>query len=302
VAHRFTPTREGVELTYQISYHVLGLKLLRIGEARSFSVEGEWINDEGERVPAFFSEVSFDTRDDPSSGERGRISIHNRIVAVMTNPELKTLVYYKAADEYLNPFFKDPRHDYYLDYYTVKDGGIVYFRQDHHSGERTSELKNADALVRQSNAIAKTLRQMSGIYKGSESRLTHDSDFRVYFNVGGEVKPFAAESSMERFKVKPIDKKMESLRVDISLAPEAEGKAGKLTMWGVPFAELAGLSERSDLVRLADEAPDWSMIPLRMNYKRPVGYIRCYLETIGGRDFEKSASVACTTAEHTDDF
>jgi hypothetical protein len=192
------------------------------------------------------------------------------------------MIYYKDADEYLNPFFRKPRHDYYLDYYAVKDGAIDYFRQDHHTGERISKLKNADELLKQSNAIAATLRRMSGVYKGSEQPLSHDSDFRVYFNLAGEVKPFAAESSKEIFKVKPIDRKMESLRVDISLAPEAAGDGGKMTLWGVPFEELAEASARPDLLTLADQSPDWSMIPLRMNYKRSIGYIRCYLESISG--------------------
>lgn len=284
---RFKPTKKGVELTYQISYHVFGLKLMRIGVARSYSVEGTWINDDGEIVPAFYSDVRFDTKDDPTDDKRKRISIHNRMVAVMSNPELKTMIYFKDADEYLNPFFKTPKHEYSLDYYSIKDGAIDYYHEDYHTGATTTELENADELLEQSNAIAETLRRMSNVYHGLEPALTHKSDFRVYFNVAGEVKPFAAESSKEKFKVKPIKKKMESLRVDISLAPEAKGKAGDLSMWGVPFSELAKTSGQEELIELANDSPDWSMIPLRMNYKRPVGYIRCYLETISGREFDE---------------
>ncbi|MDF7808179.1 hypothetical protein P4E94_12070 [Pontiellaceae bacterium B12219] len=283
---RFQASKNGVELTYQISYHVFGLKLMRIGEARSYSVEGLWTNDEGEPVPAFYSEVRFDTRDDPAADDRGRISIHNRMVAVMSNPELKTMLYFKDANEYLNPFFKGPKHEYYLDSYSINEGNIDYFREDYITGEKTTELENADALLQQSHAIAATLQRMSNVYLGNEDALTPDSDFRVFFNVAGEVKPFAAKSAMERFKVKPINQKMDALRVEIRLAPEAEGKAGDLTLWGVPFSELAATSGKAELIQLADEAPDWSMIPLRMNYKRPVGYIRCHLETIGGRPFE----------------
>lgn len=102
VPQRFKATKAGVELTYQISYHVFGLKLMRIGEACSYSVEGE--------------------------------------------------------------------------------------------------LKNAEALLEQGNAIAATLRRMSGIYHGHKTMLAAESDFRVYFNVDGEVKPFAVESSKETFK------------------------------------------------------------------------------------------------------
>lgn len=298
IPERFQPTKKGVELTYQISYHVFGLKLLRIGEARSYSVEGIWLNDEGESVPAFFSDVRFDTKDEAGSGKRRRISIHNRMVAVMSNPELKTMIYFKDADEYLNPFFKTPKHEYSLDYYSIKDGTIDYFHEDYLTGETTTELENADELLEQSNAIAATLRRMSNVYLGQEAPLTHESDFRVYFNVAGQVKPFAAESSMERFKVKPINKKMESLRVDISLAPEAAGKAGDLTMWGVPFSELAKTSGKDDLIELANDSPEWSMIPLRMNYKRPVGYIRCHLETISGRDYEESKPKKLAAANH----
>jgi hypothetical protein len=285
IPKRFQATKQGVELTYQISYHIFGLKLLRIGDARAYSVEGIWLNDEGEPVPAFYSEVCFDTRDEPGAEDRGRISIHNKMVAVMSNPDLKTLVYFKDADEYLNPFFKGPNHEFYLDYYSIKEGGIDYYREDYTTGEKTTELENSDELLQQSNAIAATLRRMSNVYLGHEGALTHDSDFRVYFNVAGEVKPFAAESSKERFNVKPINQKMEALRVDISLAPEADGEAGDLTLWGVPFSELAATSGQSNLIQLAAETPDWSMIPLRMNYKRPVGYIRCHLEQIEGRSF-----------------
>ncbi|MDF7800815.1 hypothetical protein P4C99_15175 [Pontiellaceae bacterium B1224] len=292
IQQRFQATKQGVELTYQISYHVFGIKLLRIGEARAYSVEGIWLNDDGEPVPAFYSEVRFDTRDEPGTEDRGRISIHNKMVAVMSNPELKTMVYFKDADEYLNPFFKGPKHEFYLDYYSIKEGGIDYFRKDYTTGEKTTELENADELLQQSNAIAATLRRMSNVYLGHEGALTHDSDFRVYFNVAGEVKPFAAESSKERFKVKPIDRKMEALRVDISLAPEAEGEAGDLTLWGVPFSELASTSGETNLIQLAADSPDWSMIPLRMNYKRPVGYIRCHLETIEGRSFDGPSKVS----------
>ena len=56
------------------------------------------------------------------------------------------------------------------------------------------------------------------------------SDFRVYFNVDGKVRPFAAESGRERLMAEPLDASMNALRVDIRLAPEAKGRAGELSL------------------------------------------------------------------------
>jgi hypothetical protein len=280
IPRRFSATHVGTELTYQISYHVMGIRLVRIGEARSFTVEGEWKTDEGSTIPAYYSEVRIRTLDNPENGKRGRISIRSRMVAVMSMPDLNTLVYFKDADEYFNPLFKDAKHDDYLDYYQVNENGIDYFREDHHTGERRSELRNAGDLMAQNDAIAASILRMSEIYRGRKDALTTESDFRVQFNVDGTVKPFAAESSRERCEVKPVGGKVDSLRVDIRLAPEAEGKAGKLTMWGMPFLELAERLGDRALIQLAGESPDYSMIPLLMKYDRPIGYIRCKLETI----------------------
>lgn len=285
VSERFTATKEGVELTYQISYHVLGLRLMDIGIAHSFSVEGEWRTDAGTTVPAYYSEVRLNTHDQPGEGDRGRISIHNRIATVMTSPEFKTLVYFKETDEYLNPFLKGPRHDHYLDYYAVTDEGIDYFREDRGTGARTTALANSEELLRQANAIADTIQRMADIYRGDAAALTRRSDFRAYFNVEGTVKPFAAESSMESIKGGFAEHAQKCLRVDLSLAPEAEGRAGALSLWGVPFAELAESTAHPDLLRLTAEAPAWSMIPLRMVYTRPVGHIRCRLDSIRGKSF-----------------
>ncbi len=285
VSERFTATKEGVELTYQISYHVLGLQLMDIGQALSFSVEGLWRADDGTTVPAYYSEVRLNTHDRPGESDPGRICIHNRIATVMTSPEFKTLVYFKETNEYLNPFFKGPRHDHYLDYYAVTGGGIDYFREDHGTGTRTTALENAGELLQQANAIAETIQRMADIYRGRADALTSKSDFRAYFNVEGTVKPFAAESSMESIKGGFAEHAQKCLRVDLSLAPEAEGRAGALSLWGVPFAELAETTARPDLLRLTEEAPAWSMIPLRMVYTRPVGHIRCRLDSIRGKSF-----------------
>ena len=53
------------------------------------------------------------------------------------------------------------------------------------------------------------------------------------------------------------------------------------------MGDLAGRSGDAKLIELATGSPDWSIIPLRMNYSRPIGYIRCNLVDIEAR-FEKA--------------
>lgn len=287
IKEHFTPADKGVELVYQISYHVLGLKLKRIGEARSFSIEGIWTDEEGHTTPAFYSEIRVDTRDDPDAEKRKRISVHNTMAAVLSIPDLQTLIYYKAADEYLNPFFKKPTHEHYLDFYALKSDGMDYQREDHTSGEKSDDLKHSEELLNEGNAFAEILKRMSAVYRGDEEPLTPDSDFRVFFMIEDDMKPFAAKSSRESLTVKPLKKKMETLCVEISQAPEAEGKSktGNLTLWGIPFTELSKATGEAEIIELAQHAPDWSVIPVRINSKRPIGYIRCYLEAINSRTF-----------------
>ena len=101
---RFTPVETPVFMEYDVGYRFLNIEMRRVGKIVATTTIGRWKHSvTGNEVPALFLDMRVNSPDSGKAGERGRVSIHDRIVAVMTVPDMQALVFAKYTDEYLNP-------------------------------------------------------------------------------------------------------------------------------------------------------------------------------------------------------
>ncbi|NCC53235.1 MAG: hypothetical protein EOM20_18765 [Spartobacteria bacterium] len=66
----------------------------------------------------------------------------------------------------------------------------------------------------------------------------------------------------------------------LSGVQEAEARKGKMYLWATSLRELAGGLDEPILNRELNDTPEWSMVPLMVDYDLAFGYIRARLTNV----------------------
>jgi hypothetical protein len=280
---RFVPAKPTIVVKYNVSYRFLFLTISRLACGTVEATEGLWRKQDGSSLPAALLEMAVDTPDRREAGRRDRMSIHNRILSVLTMPDLDSLVYMKDADEILNPLFGSESRNRYVEVYDFEGGALRFRRIDALKETVQTNLVGASDLVRQGKEIPIMLKIMSAVYNGQRAMLTHDTAFRIHVNIDGVVTPFGVVTRRDDTPVRLLGQRLPALRVDVSPAPEAHGRGRTLELWTASFADVADYTGDTFLIRCADEAPDWNMIPLVADYGLAIGYVRGYMTSLSAR-------------------
>ncbi|MDA3798079.1 MAG: hypothetical protein PF692_03255 [Kiritimatiellae bacterium] len=278
----FIELSPSVKIEYLITYKVWFITLAHVAKATVETTEGVWVNSETSTTnKATKVELSYYTYDQEKDEKRSRISMNDKILTVLTMPELDTIIYTKDTDEYMNPLFKTPTIVKNFEVYEMlPDGSLDYFREDFTSGTITTNMDGAAELIEQGKGISSNIKMISEMYYGKQEFITHDSDYRIHFNVDGVVKPFSVTSNKEKAPVKLKGKEPESIKVRAQLAKEATGKGGAMNFWAAPFKDIANLMNDKDLLKAGKNLPEWSVVPLVMDYDLKLGFIRCSIDDI----------------------
>jgi hypothetical protein len=283
LTEHFEPRKPTVILHYEMAFRLLFLELMQVAEARIEATEGLWTNTRtGEKTPACFIHLHLFSPhyDDPDREER--VQINNRVLSVVTMPEMDTLVYSKRTEERINPFFKKPTEYRNVHIYDLQDGEMSFYTRNFLTGEVSTNLDAAADFAGQGKEVATVLEMMSDIYYGRRRMISPDSDFRIHVNIEGTAIPYAADTEIDETPAEILGERRKALRVVIEPAREAPRgvKKKKFMLWTAPLCDLAEIADHDVLRELACAAPRWGMAPLVANFGLSLGYIRGTLTAI----------------------
>ena len=289
---RFTPALPTVALTYQVSYRLLHMNLIRMAQARVETTEGYWMPEGStNRIRSCYMEINLQTPDrTDDTSKRSRVSIHDKIISVVTMPDLNTLYFVKRSDESIRVPFKKAKRINSLQIYDLESGSLNFFSKNFVTGNVCTNLQGGSVnMAAQGREVIDVLKSMSEVYANKAPAITPDSDFRVYVNCDGKAVPFAAKT--QRDSVRLLGEKWNALRCDVMPAKEAPRvRSRDFTMHAVSLNTFADVVDNPVLMDIAKQTPDWSMTPLLVDYELTLGYIRCLLskvETIDQTDLPK---------------
>lgn len=278
---QFSPAKPTVVMTYNVTYRLLGLKLLSVARATLEATEGYWNYSNGtDSTPCCLINITLQsTRCDEAAKKHGRIYINDQIISVSTMPVLNTIYYIKKTDEYINPPFKQARRIEHTAIYDLESGTLDYHAQNYLTGEIQTNLTGATDMAAQGKEVSKILQMVSDVYHNRRDLITPESDFRLMINCDGVAIPFAARTSRENLSIMGIE--WPTLCAEVLPAEEAPKIRNRdFSMWATSFEEIASRLDDPALKKLAAETPAWGMTPLLANYGLALGYIRCAITDI----------------------
>lgn len=278
---RFRPNRPTVAFTYDVNYRFMGLELLQVATARITTTEGRWHHAVTRKwVPACVMEFAFDSMDEAGSEDRRRLSFHNRILSVLTMPQLDTILYLKQTDEVVNPLFKSPKKALSSEMYSLESGRMDYCFEDYLTGLVRTNMTGTSDMERQGKEVSSIIKLMSTMYYGHRESFGEQRPFQIHVNVDGAVVPFDVKARSETAPLRLLGNGFPSLRVDVVPAQGVDIKARSFAMWAASFADVAKQWGEPSLLELSGNAPAWSMVPLVADYGISLGSIRCSMRGI----------------------
>ncbi|NCC49647.1 MAG: hypothetical protein EOM20_00385 [Spartobacteria bacterium] len=279
---RFSPALPTVALTYRVSYRLLGMNLIEVAYARLESTEGYWVTPASiEPVRACFMELALQTPNcEKKNSEKSRVYINNKLISVVTMPELTTLYYIKKTDESIRPLFGKGKRVNSMHIYNLESDALDFYSRDYLTGTVRTNLENgAMDMAAQGREVIDVLTRMSDVYNERIGHITPDSEFRIYVNCDGTAVPFAARTRTEHIHL--LGHQWKALRCDVMPAREAPKiKNRDFAMWAVSLDTFAEVIDDPVIRDIAEQTPDWSMTPLLANYELCLGAIRCTLDQV----------------------
>ncbi|MCX6998661.1 MAG: hypothetical protein NTV49_16665 [Kiritimatiellaeota bacterium] len=278
---RFRPVDTPISMEYDVGYRFLRIELKRIGKIVATTTIGTWRHRlTGVEVPALFLDVRADSPDSGKKGERSRVSIHDRMVAVLTVPELEVLLFAKYSDEYLHPLIGRARETLSSAMYNTEAGRLEYEGRDLKSGVVSTNLVNAEALLELSRRIRPVMnfliRQCAAKFKAS----VPEEPERIVVNMDGRVVALRLVTELERSPVCLGRRKFDALHVSTATERGSKVKPRDFHAWCLPFETLAEQQGDSALLTAARAAPIRSVVPLVLDYELGLGHVRATMTAI----------------------
>jgi len=285
---RFQATQLPVCLEYDLGYRFLHIELRRIGKIVTTTTVGRWRLEHGAgTVPALFLDVRADSPDSGKKGQRARVSIHDRIVAVTTVPGMDVLWFANYSDEYLNPLIGRARENLSYAEYSTESGRLEYACHHLQFGTVTTNLVHPELLLELSHRVRPVLQYLIRQYEQKEPPAAPEDPARVMVNLDGRVEALRLLTHRERSPACLGRRKFESLHVSTATEPGSKARPRNFHSWCVPFATLAEQLGDPALLQAARTAPVQAVAPLLLVYELGVGSVRATLNSI---------HVGCTNA------
>lgn len=278
---RFSPRETPVCMEYDVSYRFLNLELARVGKIVATTTIGTWrhrVNNQ--TVPALFLDMKVDSPDNGKSGERNRISIHDRIVAVMTLPEMKALLFAKYTDEYLHPLIGRRKESLCLSVYDAQTGTLQYSMYNFKSGVTATNLANPEALFELSQRIKPVMDFLVDRHRGEFSEMADRDSGRIVANLDGNVVALRIQAKPDRSPACFGRQRFDSTRIVPVAEPGSSVRPREFHAWSLEFKQLAALRNDPGLIKAAQEAPIESIVPLVMDYELGLGSVRTTMTAI----------------------
>jgi len=278
---RFTPVETPVFMEYDVGYRFLNIEMRRVGKIVATTTIGRWKHSvTGNEVPALFLDMRVNSPDSGKAGERGRVSIHDRIVAVMTVPDMQALVFAKYTDEYLNPLIGRCKESHSWSLYDTQSGRLEYENHDLKKGEITTDIVNPEALLELSRKIRPVMEFLVRQYQAPSPDAANSDKGRIVVNMDGKVVALRIMTEREMSPSCLARKRMDSMLIKTVAERGSSLKPRDFHAWSMTFKQLAVMLHDDALTQSAIHAPVETVVPLAVNYELGLGSIRATMTSI----------------------
>jgi hypothetical protein len=279
---QFHPTEAPIRFEYAVAYRFLKMEISRLGTLALNTTVGQWVPQGGtNRVPAVFVDLAFNSGEGTGATRRARVSIRDRIVAVIGVPGMDALLFAKDTDEYLNPLIGRTRVLRSVSSYDVQSGTLDYWHFDLGTDTVVTNLSNPQAIVDLSRQLRPILEFLMGQCRGTGQETLSPDHLRININASGRVVPLRLRTVKERSPWQPGARRVDALRVDVLPAARSDARLYRFRGWAMPFQELAECLDDDALRRTSREAFVKAVVPVTAEYELALGAIRMTLVSAG---------------------
>lgn len=278
---RFTPLETPVFMEYDVGYRLMWLELARVGKVDARTTIGRWRHRvTGKEIPALFLDMKVDSPDSGQPGHRNRVSIHDRIVAVMTVPDLQALVFSKYTDEYLNPLLGRTSEVRAKSMYDTQSGVLEYEDHNFRTGVVSTNLSNREALFQLSRKIKPVMEFLVAQYKHPSDDAATSEKGRIVANMDGKVVALRILTHRDRSPSCLAHQRPDATRIETVAERGSKVKPREFHAWSMGFDTLAAAQKDDGLIKAARTAPVPTVVPLVMEYELGLGSVRATITAI----------------------
>ena len=277
---RFTPLETPVCMDYEVGYRLMNIELSRVARVEATTTIGTWTHRvSGEKIPALFLDMRVDSPDGGLPGHRNRISLHDRIVAVLTVPGMQALVFAKATDESLRPLIHASEM-LATSVYDTQAGRLEYQHRNLKSGAVVTNLVNPEALLELSRRVQPVMQFLVEEARHPSPDAATSENGRIVANIDGKAAALRILTQGERSPACLARQRLESLRIRTVAEKGSAVHPRNFQAWSVTFDTLAALLKDGALCEAASRAPAQTVVPLVMDYELALGVVRVTLKSI----------------------
>lgn len=293
VDSRFTPRETPVCMEYDVGYRLCNIDLKRVAAVRATTTIGLWRHRvTGESVPAIFLDMRVDSPDGGRGGRRNRISIHDRIVAVMTVPGMQALLFAKYTDESLRPLIH-ASESLGESIYDTQSGQLDFTHREILTGLVSTNLQNREALLELSRRIHPVMQFLVDQYRQPTADAATSEHARIVANLDGKAAALRILTSRERSPGCLARQRLDCLYLRTVAEKGSSVKPRDFHAWTLTFEALAKVLNDARLVESAHSAPVETVVPVVMDYELALGSVRVTMKSIhlGAADAAAGGSV-----------
>ena len=278
---RFMPKETPVVMEYDVGYRLLNLELSRVGKIVATTTIGKWRHRvTGQDVPALFLDMRVNSPDSGKRGERNRVSIHDRIVAVMTIPDMQALLFAKSTDEYLHPLIGRCTEILAASVYDTQAGRLDYENRDLKTGGVSTNLVNPEALLELSRKIRPVLEFLVEQCKQPTADAVTSDKGRIVVNMDWKVVALRMLTRKDRSPTCLAHQRLDSMFIKTVAERGSAIKPRDFRAWSLTFEKLAVALHDEALVQSARHAPVETVVPMAVDYELGLGSVRCTMTSI----------------------
>lgn len=277
---RFMPSEEPVCMEYEVGYRLLNIELSHVARVEATTTIGTWTHRvTNEKVPALFLDMRVDSPDNGMPGHRNRISIHDRIVAVLTVPGMQALVFAKATDESLRPLIRASEMRA-TSVYDTQSGRLEYEHRNLKSGVVVTNLANPEALLELSRRVHPVMQFLVEQYQHPTPDAATSDNGRIVANIDGKVAALRIQTHGERSPSCLARQRLQSMCIRPVAEKGSAVRPRDFQAWSVSFDALASLLGDAALRDAAGRAPAKTVVPLVMDYELALGVVRVTMKSV----------------------
>ncbi|MEI8120557.1 MAG: hypothetical protein WCI20_00785 [bacterium] len=271
---RFTPQETPVCMEYDVGYRLWNIEMSRVGKVVATTTIGKWHHRiTGESIPALFLDMRIDSPDIGKTGRRNRVSIHDRIVAVLTIPDMQALLFAKHTDEYLRPMIR-ASESLGVSVYDTQAGRLEFEHRNLKTGVASTNLVNPEALLELSRKIRPIMEFLVQQYNAPTRDADTSDTGRIVANLDGKVAALRILTYRERSPSCLMRQRLDSMCVRSVAEHGSFAKPRDFFAWTMTFEKLALALHDDDLVCSAQHAPVKTVVPMAMDYELALGKVR----------------------------